>query len=73
MNNKLLKGKIISSYGTISKFEDSEKLPKNYITRLLHSRNNITTRDVALFAVKLKLSDTEIVDIFVKDEMNLIK
>lgn len=73
MNNKLLKGKIISTYGTIGKFEENVKLPKRYITRLLHSRNNITTKDIALLATNLKLSDAEIVDIFVRDEMNSIK
>lgn len=73
MNNQLLKGKIISSYGAIGKFEEDENLPKKYITRLLHSRNNITTKDVALLATKLNLSDTEIVDVFIRDEMNLIK
>lgn len=64
MKSDELKSIIVKKYHTVSNFQRKYNLNKDYVSRILNNKRRIDTEDISFFKDKLKLSDKQVVDIF---------
>ncbi len=67
MKSDELKSIIVKKYHTVSNFQRKYDLGKDYCSRILNGKRRIDTEDIAFFKDKLKLTDKQVVDIFLEN------
>lgn len=67
MKSDELRSIIVKKYHTISNFQKKYDLNKDYVSRILNNKRKVDTSDILFFKDKLKLTDKQVVDIFLEN------
>lgn len=67
MKSDELRSIIVKKYHTISNFQKKYDLNKDYVSRILNNKRKVDTNDISFFKDKLKLTDKQVVDIFLEN------